>query len=786
MKKTFIPIGVGMLIAIGALLPEHFSAQTSVKKAEVLVADSVVTNKKRVEQNRNEMLNADNNTGPRQVNVGLPFGTDVLILENGVPIVYNFYPTIPTTTWRYDSSISRIGLLSFAEGALTFGKVGFVVDSYDREAPKSGFKGFATVYTNSFGSIRYDLSVGGAIGKKGWGYTLGAYESFDRGSGVNFMFTPWQDRTQIYKVGISKKYKQGNIRVLYKYSDAKNVNIGTAYYPFVYEGNGKFSPLPGCTPGSTSYIVADGKVPYYDPRTGAAGVESVGQDANARSRMHNVFLSGEHNFNTGWKLIYSSLYQAANSSFNSEFPISIAVLQPDQQLGMKFYYQGTQNQYTGAAQYTVHINFPHSLGRYTVSRAEISKKIDNHDVRIGATYQYNLTEDEQHNSSYYQTVSANPKLLDLNVYVPTYGIYVKATNPFGAMPSSSGGTGKLDHYSFSRLALYGSDDIKFGKRVELGIGGRIERQKIHDEHDPYTNVFTLNRPMAVADFKNKFNKVGLASAVVKITRDFGLLADVTYNSWYDRIWDYQYRDANGNPIAGPGQTSPYQNVPVSYETSVLNFGGGIYFNSGEALSLVSKVTKIYKKNVYTIASLSNPANLAERASFDPILYDISTLGWSTDIVARPFKGAAIHYLLTIQNPQYKNYSYSAFGVTYSYNNMVIPSLSKVLMEIDPSYTFMNGKMRAWVSLRYFGKQYGNPTNAFYYKPWWENFGGLDYRVSRSLDFKLQVTNFLDQAGIKGSLQGADQILSDSKYIGRILDASCIRPRTVEFTANFKF
>lgn len=67
--------------------------------------------------------------------------------------------------------------------------------------------------------------------------------------------------------------------------------------------------------------------------------------------------------------------------------------------------------------------------------------------------------------------------------------------------------------------------------------------------------------------------------------------------------------------------------------------------------------------------------------------------------------------------------------------MYIPELSGVLMEIDPRYSFDNG-ISVWASLRYFGKQYGNPTNAFTYNGWWENFGGIDYRVSRNINLKI--------------------------------------------------
>jgi hypothetical protein len=54
-----------------------------------------------------------------------------------------------------------------------------------------------------------------------------------------------------------------------------------------------------------------------------------------------------------------------------------------------------------------------------------------------------------------------------------------------------------------------------------------------------------------------------------------------------------------------------------------------------------------------------------------------------------------------------------------------------------------------------------------------------------VEFKLQVVNFLDQSGIKGALQGADQITDSTPYIGRTIVAQAMRPRTIEFTAIFK-
>lgn len=776
-KMLAVCVAASSLLASNSLF-----AQAQSDTIKVSAVDSVASKKE--EKNRNVMLNADNNNGPRQVNIGLPFTGDIVILENDVPVVYTFYPTIPTNAWRMSNSLAKMGLLSFAEGALTFGKVGFAVQSTDREA-SSSFKGFATMYVNSFGSSKYEATVTGPMGKKGWGYMVNLYENFDRGNGINYMYTPWTDRTEIAKIGISKKYNKGSVRILYKYVDSKQQL--TNYNPLVYEGDGKTRSIDNFELGRESYVLRDGKIPFYDPYTGTPTFADLDASKFSRSNSHNIYLTGNHKFNNGWKLTYTTMYQRMNTPASISFPLSLLVKDPDQLAGQKFYYAGTNKTYNGTVQYVISQIIPQSDIKALLSRAELTKTIKRHDVRLGLTHQYNHRKYEIGSAMYLQTAAANPQLLDMYAVIPGMG-EMKVTNSSGFMPAAAGGYGSLTNDAVKKLAFYASDDIKVAKWLELGVGARIEHQNIREVKSPYINDFVKDRPLISHDFNNKWNKVGIANTVVKLTRKFGLLADLTYNSWYENYWDYQYKDNNGNPKADPATpgAKPLQSVPKMFESNVLNLGGGIYFNAGDKLNLVSKLTRITKNHIRASLSITNPANANERMTFDPMFYDISTLGWSTDIVASPFKGFSIHYLLTLQNPQYKNYQYGAFGVTYDYSNNRIPELSKTLMEIDPSYSFMKGAMRAWVSLRYFGKQYANNTNAFYYKGWWENFGGLDYRMSRNVDFKFQVTNFLNQEGVKGKLQGADQIVDATPYIGRKLVASSIRPRTIELTANFKF
>lgn len=733
------------------------------------------------EKNRNVMLNAEGNQGPRNVNIGLPFTGDIIILENDIPVVYYFWPTVPTFAWRNGTSLSRMGLLSFAEGALTYGKVGYAVQSSDREA-SSKFRGYAQLNFNSFGSSRYDLTVTGPFGKDGWGYMVNLYQDFDRGNGTNYMYTPWSSRTSMVKAAIQKNYNRGNVRLLYKVVDSKSVAISN-YFPVKYKGNGETEDIPGFSIGTDSYTLRTGLAPYLDPFTGESKVADLTDDTYRRSTSHNLYITGEHKFNNGYKLTYSTMWQYMNTPVGLTFPISIGAYDNDQYSANKWSFteQGTNKAYEGSVQMVNNQIIPQSKIHYFAARAELIKKIDDHNLRLGFTFQQNSRQYTSLGGMFFQTVEANPQLLDW--YVSGY----KMTDNNGLMTAAKS-YGSYTKDKFNKTALYLSDDFSPTKWLDLGLGVRVEHQNKKDVHSPYysSGEYIGDIPYITKNFNNDWNKVGTASAVAKLTRTFGLLADFTYNSWYDCYWDYSKRDELGNPIASGSDPYPRTTVPKSYEQKVLNYGAGIFWNL-KNLSIVSKVTGIEKKNIrYTSATIQNPNDPTEKADFSPIFYDIKTLGWSTDIVATPFKNFNIHFLLTLQNPQYKNFSYSAFDVEYSYNNKVIPELSKVLMEIDPSYSFMNGQMRAWLSLRYFGKQYGNPTNAFSYNAWWENFGGLDYRVNRNVNLKLQVVNFLNQTGAKGTVQGANQLKTDDAYINRTIIASAIRPRTIEFSVDVKF
>ena len=406
MKKKSVYLSV-LLATMLVNAPEAFS-QGKTKEKQVQKSDSTVIVNTKEEKKSNVMLSAESSSSPRQLNIGLPFAGDILILENDLPVVYSFWTQMPMTTWRYDNSIGRIGLMSFAEGALTFGKVGYCVTSWDRD-PSPKFKGFASVYTSNYGSLKYDATVTGPIGKKGWGYMLGFNETYDRGSGTNYQFTPWGDRAEFFKAALMKKYNQGKIKLTYKYATSKT--IYGAYAPLVYEGNGKTSSVDGFKLGSDSYILGSGKFPYYDYNTGASKWADLNSDSASRTLSHTIYLNGEHRFKNNMKLTYSSMYMKSKAAFTIQYPISLGVTDVDQQAttGSTAYYHGSTNPYNGPVQMIAAQYYPQVDINTSLSRIELTKKVGANDLRGGFTYQYYDAPEMSYGGIYYQTVEKNPQ-----------------------------------------------------------------------------------------------------------------------------------------------------------------------------------------------------------------------------------------------------------------------------------------------------------------------------------------------------------------------------------------
>ena len=728
-------------------------------------ADSVAAKGNKEEGNRNVMLNAASANGPREISIGLP-GGDVNVLENGLPVVFNSNPHNVNTHWRGDGSLSHTGLLKISETAITTGNIGYAVNSFDQLGTDKTkmFNGTLNYNANHFGKQQFDFNLNGALGK-GWFYSGSVYQNFDPGS-FKLRFAQYQDRTEIYKFALTKLYNEGRGRLsaVYHYSNSHWLSNATTGAPFIYNGDGSVSEIPGFKLGTTSYLPNVSTIPYMDMRTGEVKVTSL-YDATA-SRGNQITLLNNYRWDNGLEWDVRFKYDHALGSYLYQTPMALSEVQ-----AADGYYtkgtDGTLSPYAGHMQSRMSC-FNRGRIDETFLTSELKRKFSNMTWRVGIDQWHYHNNYASCTTMYDHTVQDTPELLYHPAALPEKKYY-------GSTAYYNFNQNASEYYKGdeNKLAVYATHDWDVTPKLNLYYGARLEWQRSKGENAAVRNAD--GTVIAPADYSYDWlNQVYTAALTYKITHEFGLTGDFTYNTQRPAMNSFAPAELpNVGKIA----------IPLGR--------AGIYYNN-KWLSLTSLFSYIAKSNNNSTLNLINPNNPSDiKAS--ALTYDIKTLGWTTDAVVKPFKGFEFHFLFTYQKPTYKKYETS---VTFSDGTVsginatgnIVTEIPKVLVELDPSYTFLGDALRVWASFRYFSKTYANIKNAYYFNGRWETFGGVDWKVNRHVQLGCTVINFLNQTGAKGSIAGAELVDKEqaAQYNGAWMAGSYIRPFTVEFAAKINF
>lgn len=759
---------------------------TEVWAQQPVHADSVETaaGSKQEADNRNVMLNAASANGPREISIGLP-GGDVNVLENGIPVVFNSNPHNVNTHWRADGSLAHTGLLKISETAITTGNIGYAVNSFDQlgTSDMKFFNGSVNYQANHFGRQQFDVNLHGSMGK-GWYYSGSVYQNLDPGS-FKLRFAQYQDRTEIYKFALSKVYAGGRGRVsaVYHYSNSHWLSNATTGAPFIYVGDGSVKEIPGFSLGTSSYLPNESEMTYMDMRTGQVKRISL-YDATA-SRGNQFTLLNNYRWDNGLEWDVRFKYAHSLGSYLYQTPMSLSEVtvadgyytkQPD----------GSLKPYAGHLQSRMSC-FNRGHIDETFLTTELKRVYDNMTWRVGLNQWHYMNDYASNTTMYDHSVQAMPEML----YHPAA---LAEKMYYGSTPYYNFNQNASEYYKGheNKLALYATHDWDIVSKLNVYYGARLEWHRSKGENAAVRNAdgkyvgrfanyhLGATAPdgtlIAPVDYSYDWLNMAFTAALTyKITNQFGLTGDFTYNTQRPAM----------NSFA-PAE------MPNVSKISIPLGRAGIYYNNSW-ISLTSLFSYIGKTNNNSTLNLINPNNPSDiKAS--ALTYDIKTIGWTTDAVIKPFKGFEFHFLFTYQEPTYKRYKTS---VTFSDGTVssidatgnTVTEIPKVLVELDPSYTFLkNDALRVWASFRYFSKTYANIKNAYYFNGRWETFGGVDWQVNKHVKLGCTVINFLNQTGAKGSIAGAELVGKDeaSKYNGAWMAGSYIRPFTVEFSASIRF
>ena len=740
------------------------------------------------EGNRNVMLNAASANGPREIQIGLP-SADVNVLENGIPVTYATNPHSVNSLWRADASLSHVGLLKISETAITTGNIGYAVNSFTQLGEK-GFHGTLNYKTNHFGMQEVSLNLNGSLAKD-WFYSGSIYQDFDPGT-FKIKSTPFQDRTQIYKFALTKKYNdnRGEQTAIYHYSNSHPVyNYATQSAPFVYVGDGSVREFGDFALGTTSYLPVDNEMVYRDMRTGELKKTNL-YDAS-QNRGSEFTLMNNYTWDNGlnWKTVMK--YDHSLGSLVYQTPMSL----DQNEAGINYLYEavdGSMQPYTGEYVQSRMSCLNRGFIDSFMFTTELSRKVNNSTWRLGLNEWYYDVDYTSSTTMYDQSVPMDGSY-PVRLYNADYATYSGRTYAgSGCYYDFNKNASEYYKGHENKLALYFTHDWDITDKLNLYYGARLEYQALRGENAAVTNAngeyvgrFANYYLGATAPDGTKIAPTSMsydwlnyaltAAVTYKLTKEFGFTGDFTYITQHPKIENF-----------APAT------LPNTDKISVPLGRAGIYYNN-EWLSLTSLFSYISKTNNNSTLNLQHKTAAGQTEIMAaPLNYDIKTLGWTTDVVARPFKGFDLHFLFTYQKPTYKKYETSVTfsdGYVGSINatGNIVAEIPEVIVEIDPSY-MITKDLKIWTSFRYFSKTYANINDAYYFNGRWETFGGLNWQVNKKLALGCTVVNFLNQTGAKGSIAGAELIEKEDagQYAGHVMAGSYIRPFTVEFSASLKF
>ena len=727
--------------------------------AQEVVTDSIAKSSGEG-SNRNMLMNASSASQPRQISLGLPISGNAYIYEDGLPVSYYNYQVYPYKSWHSGVSHESVQTMSPQDMVLKYGVISYSVDSKSKLAGDT-FEGKVNYTFNHFGRQAVDANLSTPVGK-GWGVSIGTYQNFDPGSN-HLDMTDLMESIHFYKASLSKTFAEGRGKVglVYQYSQFKNIveNFG----PFIFVGDGSVKEYNGFKLGIDQYMPANNMVKFLDIADGQMKEQHI-DDGNT-DKIHNINFIFDYNFNNGMKLAVHSKFKHGHSYRINGTLMSVSDALP----GSGYTYEDG-NEYVGKVQTRrrMHFNaFEHSW----MTNAELTGMSKNrrHSWRAELDYWYNHggTETSVFMSSH--EVKKDPKLLLYN------GDTGHSYNAYA------------EYYNGHEHKLFGlvSDEWTVSNRLWLYAGLRLEYLNVNGMAANDVNPgnarhvgFNLAEEGVVRNHFNDshFNHSYIASGRLALLSGFGLHAEYSSATIHSQIFHY-------GTYAYPTQKA----ITSSY------FRGGIYWKN-KWVDMTSQLTYITMNNNQERPSFNHTlvrdagelkAGMTESLTM-PIYYSMATLGWVTDAVVTPVQGFNIHLMLTIRNPKYKNFKLTptfSDGVTeeHDFSEKNITALSKVELEVEPSYHF--GNWRIWASARYFSKQYINKTNSLFFNGRWETFGGLDFTLNKHVSFAASLVNILNQKGASGSIASADLVTDPTPFKNYVMSGTFIRPFTFELTTR---
>lgn len=722
----------------------------AVVSANEIVKDSVIASTTGTKENTKAevaLLNASSASEPRAVPIGLPAAYTV-VRQDGLPVTYFWDPNATNLHWRQEGSLQRTTTLPMSMTAILEGEIGVGVDSYSKLGDEK-LKGNAKYELNSLGKHNFDIGVSGKVAKN-WYFALSAFNTLDPGN-VKLQFTPYADRTSFYTGTLTHKYNPNGSKFsfFYRHTNVHNLMSTIKQSPYYWVGDGTIKAIDGFTVGKDNYGSSDGLITYIDVKTGETKTGNYYDLGHAYSHEGKFML--DHIFDNNMKFLLRAKFSYSNRNAIEDNTQNILFNQTRQ-------YADGDGTYTGDVQRRL-VKIQDAKIKDYMLVAQLQHKTGNHNWSVGIFDYLEQTEMAGSSTQYEHEVAANPRKLLFNGN--------KFFNNNASAEYVDGWENKVGAFAMDTWQVH--DYIKFT------YGGRLEYFYLNanSSMDSRYNGFYIG-----GETKDGSGTVGLTNSKLKglnysfsfiptinFTKDFGFDGEINFISMYRHLQGFY----GANP-------------PLSNTRPHTLARAGLFYNN-PYFSVVSSFTYSFRKGDSGRITVTSD-NPEEGSVMVPYEQAIQTMGWKTDLLLTPVKNFALNVIFTLQDPKLHKYAFSAFGKDYDFSGKQMNGLSKILLEINPRYTYKNFSI--WASARYNSKKYANVGNSIYFNGYWETFAGASWKAFKNVTFTANVVNVLNETGPSGTVPGSALITDGSQYAGTLIAGTYIRPFQAQFGVNINF
>lgn len=645
--------------------------------------------------------------------------------------------------FRVDNTTARLEALRGGTGSIfATNSPGGLINFISKEGTND-FKGVAKLETSTYGLMRTDLNLGGALVKDKLFFNIGGFYRTDDG---------------IRKTGF-KANNGGQIRMNLKYVFDKG--YAKVYYKKLDDRNAFYLPIP---------LTNDLKeFPGFNANYGTYAYNTIGQlnipqagggffKRDLTNGIHPKMdvLGAEFKYDLGnnFSVINKTRYTKINLDYTAIFPSGGPTLAND--------FAGGYGINNGNAQYSLVSNgqlvnpqYVQKLGFWAIDKQmdnfvndlQFNYKFDKGNVTAGF-YKSNWKSNQYWNwSNILTTATDKPQLLNLvDTSLSANGVgYSKTYN--GVTEMSFLLRESQTQGSLNDLYL----NLDYSLTDQLSFNGGIRYS--HDIYRGYkvnTTTSNLNNSGLTVDGTHGFGTTTSDDNMSILGNQYTYWRYDVDKVSYTTSLNYKINSQNAfygrfsHGFRSPNEEAYYNNIDDLSAlkpalTNQIELGYKYYsrtFDIG-VIPFYSTLKNLSFTDVFSDGTSENK------------FADTRNLGIELEGYARLFSNVLeLTFNGTIQSPKYKNFSgTNADGTTFDYDGKFVRRIPKLYFNISPAVNITK-EWRTYVSYNYYGKRFQNEANDESYSlPAFSEFGaGTSYQLGK-IRFAIDATNIFNTIGI---------------------------------------